>query len=202
MTWPPRPSGGRSFRSRRATEGHLAEVHRLEEKQAALCISGGGIRSASFALGILCGLARCGLLKRFHYLSTVSGGGYIGGWLTAWIHHRKEGLDGVSAELAQPRSEARPRTKSKTCAVIATTSARDWGCSRPTVGPDRNLPAQSAPQLDGHHPSPGRGPNDSLDLYRGPDDESPALFFSPALAGRGLRLGRRRLHGLEPALWP
>jgi Patatin-like phospholipase len=50
----------------------------------ALCLSGGGIRSATFALGVLQGLARFGLLGQFHYLSTVSGGGYIGSWLSAW----------------------------------------------------------------------------------------------------------------------
>jgi len=32
------------------------------------------------------GLAERGLLGAFDYLSTVSGGGYIGGWLTAWKH--------------------------------------------------------------------------------------------------------------------
>ena len=53
---------------------------------AALCLSGGGIRSATFALGVLQGLARFGLLDRFHYLSSVSGGGYIASWLTAWRH--------------------------------------------------------------------------------------------------------------------
>jgi hypothetical protein len=56
-----------------------------ENKQAALCLSGGGIRSAAFSLGILQVLARHGLLTQFHYLSTVSGGGYIGGWLSRWI---------------------------------------------------------------------------------------------------------------------
>lgn len=54
-------------------------------RQAALCLSGGGIRSAAFSLGVLQVLARRGLLKQFHYLSTVSGGGYIGGWLSRWI---------------------------------------------------------------------------------------------------------------------
>jgi hypothetical protein len=54
------------------------------EDLAALCLSGGGIRSASFGLGVLQGLARFGLLGHFHYLSTVSGGGYIGSWLSAW----------------------------------------------------------------------------------------------------------------------
>ena len=58
--------------------------HPATEDLAALCLSGGGIRSASFGLGVLQGLACCGLLGRFHYLSTVSGGGYIGSWLSAW----------------------------------------------------------------------------------------------------------------------
>ena len=57
---------------------------------SALCLSGGGVRSASFALGILQGLARAGVLGKFDYLSTVSGGGYIGGWLTAWRLHARD----------------------------------------------------------------------------------------------------------------
>ena len=83
-------------------------VHQLREKRAALCLSGGGIRSATFALGVLQGLARCGLLGKFHYLSTVSGGGYIGGWLAAWILRAKDGLDEVSKNLAAPREDTRP----------------------------------------------------------------------------------------------
>ena len=51
---------------------------------AALCLSGGGVRSASFGLGVLQGLAHAGLLDSFDYLSKVSGGGFIGGWLSAW----------------------------------------------------------------------------------------------------------------------
>jgi len=48
-----------------------------------LAISGGGIRSATFALGVLESLKACNLLSKFHYLSTVSGGGYVGSWLSA-----------------------------------------------------------------------------------------------------------------------
>jgi hypothetical protein len=48
--------------------------------------SGGGIRSATFNLGILQALAKTGILRRVDYLSTVSGGGYIGAWLNAMIH--------------------------------------------------------------------------------------------------------------------
>ena len=83
-----------------------AAVHELPEKRAALCISGGGIRSATFGLGILQGLARSGLLDKFHYLSTVSGGGYIGSWLSAWIH--RAGLTSVVAQLAHPDERTRP----------------------------------------------------------------------------------------------
>src|SRR6184192_1309545 len=55
-----------------------AAVHGLKEQRAALCISGGGIRSATFGLGVLQGLARCGLLDKFRYLFHRLGGGYIG----------------------------------------------------------------------------------------------------------------------------
>jgi hypothetical protein len=70
----------------------------------ALCLSGGGIRSASFGLGVIEALAvhprqastpeagvkqaefaSQSLLSQFHYLSSVSGGGYIASWLSAWI---------------------------------------------------------------------------------------------------------------------
>ena len=79
-----------------------AAVHGLNEKRSALCISGGGIRSATFGLGVLQGLARCGLLDKFHYLSTVSGGGYIGSWLSAWIKNDPQGMRGVVTELTRP----------------------------------------------------------------------------------------------------
>ncbi|MGI8992266.1 MAG: patatin-like phospholipase family protein [Bryobacteraceae bacterium] len=67
--------------------------------RSALCISGGGIRSATFGLGVLQGLARLQVLDQFDYLSTVSGGGYIGGWLSAWVQ-RAGGISTVSKILA------------------------------------------------------------------------------------------------------
>src|SRR5215467_7978008 len=47
-------------------------VHKLpkDRRHAALCISGGGIRSATFGLGVLQGLARNNLLDKFDYMST------------------------------------------------------------------------------------------------------------------------------------
>jgi hypothetical protein len=69
------------------------------KEQAALCLSGGGIRSAAFGLGVLEALAKKDLLTKFHYLSTVSGGGYIGGFLTRWIHEKEGDAAAVQSVL-------------------------------------------------------------------------------------------------------
>lgn len=59
-----------------------------------IALSGGGIRSASFCLGVLQALAYAGWLRKFDYLSTVSGGGYIGGSLTWLLHKKWKGAQG------------------------------------------------------------------------------------------------------------
>lgn len=55
----------------------------VSESLTGLALSGGGIRSGALGLGILQGLYRSGLLPFFDYLSTVSGGGYAGAYLTS-----------------------------------------------------------------------------------------------------------------------
>jgi hypothetical protein len=65
---------------RRAAEGSVAGHAPL----VGLALSGGGIRSAAFNMGVLQTLSRTGLLGKVDYLSTVSGGGYIGSCLT-WL---------------------------------------------------------------------------------------------------------------------
>ncbi|GJH27447.1 patatin-like phospholipase family protein [Caballeronia novacaledonica] len=62
-----------------------------------LALSGGGIRSATFCLGMIQSLCEKELLRHFDYLSTVSGGGYIGAWLSAQIYRRCP--DGTPKEL-------------------------------------------------------------------------------------------------------
>lgn len=54
-----------------------------------LALSGGGVRSASFCLGALQALDKADVLKNIDYLSTVSGGGYIGTSLSAAMTHSK-----------------------------------------------------------------------------------------------------------------
>jgi hypothetical protein len=102
--------------------------------RAALCCSGGGIRSATFCLGVIQGLAECdvtqvapqqsearaaeeadelpkpapakrhepidaknSLLGKFAYLSTVSGGGYVGSWLSSW--RKRDNFENIIANL-------------------------------------------------------------------------------------------------------
>lgn len=92
-----------------AESAFRAEVMKrlAEAKRSALCFSGGGIRSATFGLGILQGLAVSSnvtdegprLLGEFDYLSTVSGGGYLGAWFSAWA--ARYGTAAVISELAK-----------------------------------------------------------------------------------------------------
>jgi hypothetical protein len=55
------------------------------QQLSGLALSGGGIRSATFNLGVLQALASLKLLDKFDYLSTVSGGGYIASWMAGWV---------------------------------------------------------------------------------------------------------------------
>lgn len=81
------------------------DLHAIRQKMvakdsAALCLSGGGIRSAAFSLGVLTGLAKHQFLPKFHYLSTVSGGGYTGSLISAWTYRAGQGINEVQASLS------------------------------------------------------------------------------------------------------
>jgi hypothetical protein len=65
-----------------------------------LALSGGGIRSASFGLGVLQALEKHGWLDSVHYLSTVSGGGYIGSSFTWFKRRREKGDENAAPEEA------------------------------------------------------------------------------------------------------
>jgi hypothetical protein len=60
----------------------------FELKLFGLALSGGGIRSATFNLGLLQGMADRNVLPYIDILSSVSGGGYIASWLMAWTKRR------------------------------------------------------------------------------------------------------------------
>src|SRR5215472_17223346 len=66
-----------------------------------LAFSGGGIRSACVALGVIQSLAQARILRQVHYISGISGGGYTLAWLTGWIHRAaKAGPAGQGQALA------------------------------------------------------------------------------------------------------
>jgi hypothetical protein len=89
-----------------ATAQDVYRVARIVDSTG-LCFSGGGIRSATFNLGILQGLAKLNLLGAFDYLSTVSGGGYIHQFLAAWLYNRNCLLnDGAEERPAAPAQSA------------------------------------------------------------------------------------------------
>ena len=67
-----------------------------------VALSGGGIRSASFCLGALQALDQYGLIRRMDYLSTVSGGGYIGASMVAAM----SASAGTDATGDEPEDEA------------------------------------------------------------------------------------------------
>ncbi len=90
----------------RATEGSHEQAEREKARQRAeamkltgLAFSGGGIRSATYNLGFIQGLANKRALHLFDYLSTVSGGGYIGGWLSSLLH--RQGLERGEESLVE-----------------------------------------------------------------------------------------------------
>jgi hypothetical protein len=70
-----------------------------------LAISGGGIRSATFSLGVLVALAQRNLLPQFDYLSTVSGGGYLGAFLSAFVQSHDVNVGLSSKQLPFMRTE-------------------------------------------------------------------------------------------------
>jgi hypothetical protein len=70
-----------------------------------LAISGGGIRSATFSLGVLVALAERELLPQFDYISTVSGGGYLGSFLSVFLQAKAPNVGLRSTELPFKRQE-------------------------------------------------------------------------------------------------
>jgi hypothetical protein len=87
------------------------------ENLVGLAFSGGGIRSATFCLGVLQGLHELKLLPIFDYFSTVSGGGYLGGWWSAWLSRptdkRNQGIFPAPEQIEPQRLEQyRWRTQS------------------------------------------------------------------------------------------
>lgn len=112
-------------------EGEFQRARKMN--LTALAFSGGGIRSAAFNLGFLQGLANRKVLHGFDYLSTVSGGGYVGGWLSALLKRKSNGIPVNEERVRQLQGEylATPPAGGKT--------AGDSGFPQPESKPVRFL---------------------------------------------------------------
>jgi hypothetical protein len=71
------------------SRGHGEPV--CTDRLVGLALSGSGVRSAIFGLGIFEALKKFGLLHKVHYLSAVSGGSHICAWLVANCRRRAGG---------------------------------------------------------------------------------------------------------------
>lgn len=67
-----------------ADDGKLQPTMAIEKDLTGLALSGGGIRSACFGMGLVAALQHTGLFRSIDYLSTVSGGGYLGAHISSW----------------------------------------------------------------------------------------------------------------------
>ncbi|HXJ88212.1 MAG TPA: hypothetical protein VMS18_15435 [Candidatus Binatia bacterium] len=109
-----RRSGQNIFRVEPSGETYIRAA---KSGMMGISLSGGGIRSATFNLGVLQALAELNLLRCFDYLSSVSGGGYIHQWLAAWIQRQAEkhdptdkvrGFDEINGMLVPPPEPNNP----------------------------------------------------------------------------------------------
>lgn len=123
VTW--RPMGSKvsadfEKEERSAVERRRAH-YKLDEKRdwaTGLALSGGGIRSATFSLGVMVSLAKRNLMPQFDYISTVSGGGYAGAFLTQLLGrpatqpqaapdgHSKLGLNSTDLPFSRDEGES------------------------------------------------------------------------------------------------
>ncbi len=83
------------------------------ENLAGLCISGGGVRSATLGLGLFQAFINAGILKHFDYMSTVSGGGYIGSCLSSLLSaeplYRDKGLNNKAPSIPNDNQHFDPK---------------------------------------------------------------------------------------------
>jgi hypothetical protein len=98
------------IRCRRKVAGQQSNLDPPGELKG-LALSGGGIRSATYCLGVLQKFSQLGLLTQFDYLSTVSGGGFIGGWWSAWFSRSQHSGGFPPAEQIKPGREPFYRKK-------------------------------------------------------------------------------------------
>src|SRR5262245_16080353 len=118
------------LRCRRAKLDPLLLFHDLRNSLIGLALSGGGIRSATTNLGILQALSKMDILPKVDYLCTVSGGGYIGGCLSALLSLKRDWTGGPwSPEQHQMNGPADAKFGTQWSNFPFRDELRDWPIS-------------------------------------------------------------------------
>jgi len=78
----------------------------IKDNLRGLSISGGGIRSSTFSLGVIQALAGKKLFKDFDYISTVSGGGYTGSLLSSILNSTDQNPASFPLRMAIGKEES------------------------------------------------------------------------------------------------
>ena len=97
------------------------KTDRSAGERVGLALSGGGIRSAAFAMGVTQALEASGIFKTVGFLFTVSGGGYVGASIVAAMHRdsgrfpfstaQTESLPAADADIADSEQVTRVRDR-------------------------------------------------------------------------------------------
>ncbi len=101
------PSEG-SERSLHPSRDNPWPKRRVAHNLFGIALSGGGIRSATLNLGMLQALHARGVFDHFDYMSTVSGGGFLGSSLSALMRHRTPTATDVAGTVKVEAGEGRP----------------------------------------------------------------------------------------------
>lgn len=198
------------------------ELLRRERPEWGLALSGGGLRSALFSIGVLKALHEQKALGRFDMISTVSGGGYAGYWLYAdALAHPSERKDFGGQSLAPDHFPRRlcelitrgnfvtyPRgigaaIKGSSVKLYENSLLRTFGRDERAFGGKLTLGRFRAPMGAGIHPYWVLGATSDEGGYANavlaPDFWPGKLFeFSPVLHGNPFA-GQRRWGGEFPA---
>jgi hypothetical protein len=131
--------------SRRRLEAGLPKDEKWSgDNLVGLALSGGGIRSAAFSLGVLHTVSRRGVMPFIDYLSTVSGGGYAGAFLSSYVlgarKNWRQVVDGLDREDGQqPAAPRREATRPASNDAARTASIADPSMPRAGRFPKRML---------------------------------------------------------------
>ncbi|RMG54772.1 MAG: hypothetical protein D6722_28635 [Bacteroidetes bacterium] len=138
-----------------------------------LCISGGGIRSATLGLGMLQKLVVEGLLKQVDYLSTVSGGGYIGSCLSTLMNTPADKYARPAEVVARQGQEAIPGMDPQTNPLVGLIETEPT--APPPLTRTRYIPGQLEPEHPQDTPAAAGSPG---------SPREPVLTYKPAAETR------------------